>query len=411
MVENPNFKRASPTMATTESRPQPGLEVRQYRLALAVADANWFSTENLFREVQQAEVATLLLKCQDYRNAWNRGLRPWTWNTPLVERGPNLWQRELVLPTGWMKSFPNLGMRPIRRATQRWRRSHAPNARLALVMTYPHYLYLSGLLRPDLQVYFNLDDYSLYWPGHAEEIRRLERKAALESDLTVCVSRLRAEELKAAVPEAAAKIRHLPHGAPTASLAEHPWEQPAPPPADIASLPRPLLGFIGTMEDRLDWKLLTRLSEALPEASIVLIGRTSAQGTDAWQADYQRCLARPNVHALGWRNQESIHLYNRAFDVCLIPYLTGHPFNIACCPTKILDYMVTGRPIVSTALPECQLYPHLLEVAADTDGFIAAVRSIVEAGSNDGRAALRFDWARTNTCRHVVDRLIEWLPA
>jgi teichuronic acid biosynthesis glycosyltransferase TuaH len=398
-------------MAATNLGPGSGLDVTRNRLALAVADANWFSTDNLFREVRQDGVATLLLRCQDFRNAWNRGQRPWDWNSPLVMRGPNLWQRELTLPSGWMKQFPRLGMRPIGRAIRRWRGTHAPEARLALVMTYPHYLYLSQIVRPDFQVYFNLDDYALYWPRLADELRRLERKAALESDLTICVSRVRAEELRDAVPEAADKIRHLPHGAPTASLAEHPWARPAPGPDDIASLPRPLLGFVGSMEDRLDWNLLGQLSEALPEASIVLIGRTPPPGPDAWHADYQRCLARPNVHALGWRPQESIHLYNRAFDVCLIPYKIDHPFNLACCPTKIMDYMVTGRPIVSTALPECQLYPHLLEVADSPEAFIASVRTIVEAQSDDGRASLRFDWARTNTCRHVVDRLIDWLPA
>ncbi|WP_254053880.1 glycosyltransferase [Singulisphaera sp. GP187] len=394
----------------TDSRPRDGLDVTRNRLALAVADVNWFSTENLFREVEREGVTTLLLNCRDYRNAWKHGLRPWSWNTPLVESRPNLWEHELVLPTGWMKRFPTLGMRPIRRTIQHWHQRHAPDARLALVMSYPYYLHLSASLRPDFQIYYNIDDYSLYWPAYADQIKMLERKAALESDLTICVSRVRAEELRAAVPEAAAKIRHLPHGAPTTSLTEHPWELPAPPPADIASLPRPLLGFVGSVEDRLDWKLLIRLSEALPEASIVLVGQTNVQKSDSWHADYQQCLARPNVHAVGWRPQNEINLYNRAFDVCMIPYLTDHPFNIACCPTKILDYMVTGRPIVSTALPECQLYPHLLEVAADSDAFIAAVRAILEAHSNDGRAALRYDWARTNTCRHVVDRLIDLIP-
>lgn len=217
-------------MATTDSRPRGGLDVTRNRLALAVADVNWFSTKNLFLEVEREGVATLLLNCQDYRNAWNHGLRPWSWNSPLVESRPNLWEREIVLPSGWMKKFPTLGMRPIRRVTQRWHQRYAPDARLALVMTYPYYLYLSAILRPDLQVYYNIDDYSLYWPEHTDQIKMLERKAALESDLTICVSRVRAEELRAAVPEAAAKIRHLPHGAPTSSLGEHPWEQPAPPP-------------------------------------------------------------------------------------------------------------------------------------------------------------------------------------
>ena len=113
-------------------------------------------------------------------------------------------------------------------------------------------------------------------------------------------------------------------------------------------------------------------------------GRARRHGT--WYDDYRRCLARPNVHALGWRPQESIHQYNRAFDVCLIPYRTDHPFNRACSPTKIMDYMGTGRPIVSTALPECQLYDHLFHVAADADEFLAAVRAILDAHSDDGRA-------------------------
>ena len=75
-----------------------------------------------------------------------------------------------------------------------------------------------------------------------------------------------------------------------------------------------------------------------------------------------------------------------------------------------MDYMGTGRPIVSTAVPECQLYDHLFHVAADVEDFIASVRAILDAHSDDGRSRQRFDWARANTCRRVVDRLLSWLP-
>jgi teichuronic acid biosynthesis glycosyltransferase TuaH len=397
-------------MAITPTQYRYGLEPTQDRLALAVADANWFTTENLFREVQRDNVATLLLKCLDYLNAWRRGMPPWAWGPPLVQRGPALWQRDLILPSGWMKRFPSLGMRPIERSIRDWHREHTRDARLVLVMTYPHYLYLRDLVRPDQQVYFNIDDYTQYWPRFAHRVNELERQAVREADLTVCVSRLRAEELRAAVPEATDRIRHLPHGAPTSSLSDQPWEHPAPPPADLASQPRPLLGYVGTLEDRIDWNLLTRLSETLPHASIVVVGRPGPKRTGVWYADCRRCLARPNVHALGWRPQELIHQYNRAFDVCLIPYRTDHPFNRVCSPTKIMDYMGTGRPIVSTALPECLLYDHLFHVAGSDDDFLASVRSILDAHSDDGRAAQRFEWARANTCRRVVDRLLNWLP-
>jgi hypothetical protein len=398
-------------MAVTSTQLFPGLEPTQGRLALAVADANWFSTENLFREVQRENVATLLLKCLDYQNAWRRGRPPWAWGTPLVQRGPALWQRELVLPSGWMKRFPSLGMRPIERSIRDWYRAEAGDSRLVLVMTYPHYLYLRDLVRPDRQVYFNIDDYTQYWPRFAHRVNELERQAVREADLTVCVSRLRAEELRAAVPEATERIRHLPHGSPSSSLSEHPWERPAPPPPDLAALPRPLLGYVGTLEDRIDWNLLTRLSETLPHASIVVVGRLGPKRSGAWYADCRRFLARPNVHALGWRPQELVPHYNRAFDVCLIPYRTDHPFNRVCSPTKIMDYMGTGRPIVSTALPECLLYDQLFDVVASNDEFIGSVQSILDAHSDDGRAHQRFEWARANSCHRVVDRLLDWLPA
>ena len=321
------------------------------RLALAVADANWYTTENLFGAIRRTDVSTLLLKCIDYYNAWQRGLPPWAWRRALRQRGPGLWEHDLVLPSGWMKRFPSLGMRPIERSIHRWRSAHAGIAPLVLVMTYPHYLYLRDMVRPDLHVYFNVDDYSQYWPRFASQVNVLERQAVREADLTVCVSSLRADELRAAIPEAAEKIRHLPHGSTDVSLSDHPWERPAPAPDDLAALPRPLLGYVGTLEDRIDWDLLTRLSVAFPRASIAIVGPSSAHRRGAWYADFRRCAARPNVHLLGRRPQGAIHRYNRAFDVCLIPYRTDHPFNKVCSPTKIMDYMGTGRPIVSTALP------------------------------------------------------------
>lgn len=375
-------------------------------LALAVADAGWFTTENLFREVPADRASTLMLHCADYRVAWRRGDRPWRWNRPAVGVAPGRWRRDMVLPTGWMKTYPRIGMRPIARAIRRWRSEVARTDPLALVITYPYYLHLADLIRPDRLVYFNLDDYRLYWPQVAEEVARLELRAVRRADLTVCTSAHRAEELRRAVPEAAGKIHHLPHGAPSLSLPDAPQILPATLPDDIAHLSRPVLGYVGTMEDRVDWSLLGRLAKTNPTASIVLVGRIGEDGDAPWQADRRRCLESPNVHAIGWRAQSSIDAYNRSFDVGLIPYRADHPFNVASCPTKIMDYMAAGRPVVSTDLPECRLYPHLFDVVAPGD-FVRAVGSRLEAGPDDGRAALRLGFARDHSCRRVAERLLD----
>jgi glycosyltransferase involved in cell wall biosynthesis len=385
------------------------VEAERRPLALAVADANWYTTEHLFGEVRRPGVSTLLLKCLDYYNAWQRGGLPWSWGVSLAEPRAGLWRRELVLPSGWMKSFPSWGMRPIRRTIESWRDRHAAGGPLALVMTYPHYLFLRDQLRPDYQVYFNIDDYSQYWPRRAATVHALERQAVREADLTVCVSRLRCEELRRAVPEAAGRVRHLPHGAPAATLAERPQYAPASPPDDLRDAVGPRLGYVGTLEDRVDWPLLTRLADALPSATIVLLGRMVKSRRMRWQADCRRCLARPNVRAIGWRPQESLGGYIRSFDVCLIPYAVDHPFNRVCCPTKIMDYMGSGRPIVSTDLPECRLHHDRFAVAASADEFIARVADLLAHGEAPHRAEARHAFARDHTCSRVAERFLDWL--
>jgi glycosyltransferase involved in cell wall biosynthesis len=397
---------SSATMPKGRKQPaQPG-EGRS-GLALAVADVGWFNTENLFREIDRQSVAVLLLKCQDYLNGWRRGLYPWSNDCQLRRRGPAAWERQLVLPSGWMKRFPRIGMRPIARTIRAWWQTLPSDWRRGLVMSYPHYLYLRDQIRPDVSIYYNIDDYSLYWPRGAARIRELERAAVLAADATACVSRLRTEELRALIPAAAERIHHVPHGTPTPFLASLPLDRPAGAPADLAPFPRPYLGYIGSLEDRIDWELMDRISAAFPNASIVVVGRVRAPIAAPWWERCARFLSRPNVHTLGWRPQEALAGYYQAFDISLIPYRIDHPFNRACNPTKIMDAMGSGRPIVATAIPECRLHRERFHVVEDGDAFLTAIGQILEQHSDDGRAALRHAYAVANSCQRMAERILD----
>ena len=381
------------------------------QLALAVADVNWFSTFNLFSRIDRSDVSTLLLSCIDFRNAWQRRLPPWAWRTPLKVAGPQLWSRDLVLPSGWMKSYPKVGMRPIAKTVREWQRAHVSQSMLALVMTYPYYLHLAAMVQPWRTVYYNLDDYALYWPHCAEAVNLMERAAVLGSNLTVCVAKARADALKQSIPEAADRIRHLPHGAPEWSIGERPHERPASAPGDIAHLPRPFIGYVGSIENRVDWELMSRVAEAFPKSSVIVVGKApdSPAIAQKWRAEWDRFTAFPNVHAIGWRSQAEIGRYYQAFDVVLVPYCIDHPFNKVCSPTKIMDVMGTGRPMVSTAVPECTLYEELFSVARSHEAFIESVGTILQNGSDDGQSTARFDWAREHTCARVARQLVDWI--
>lgn len=382
--------------------------------ALAVADVGWFTTNHLFGAGSGQGGSILGLTCLDYGNAWRAGRRPWigpsnpsrAWNRPIRREAQDYWRADLALPSGWMKRFPEVGMRPIARLVRRWRRGLANNTRFGLVMTYPHYLVLRRQLRPDFSIYYNVDDYTLYWPGQAETIRALEIDAVRASALTVCVAGRRAEELRERVPDAADRIVHLPHGCPADHLASETWRKPAVGPDSLQDCPRPWLGFIGSLEDRVDWSLLERQALARPDATIVLVGRITADLDEPWCQARARCLALKNVKHLGWCAQDQVASHYASFDVCLIPYRVDHPFNLACCPTKIMDAMGSGRPIVSTALPECLLHRERFDVESSTEEFLSAVDRVLAAGSDDGRAEARHSYAQSWRCDRVFERLM-----
>ena len=376
---------------------------------LVVADATWFSTEHLFAALERPGIETLLLKCLDYRNALARGWSPWTWRRPTHARSARLWERELILPSGWMKSFPGIGMRPIAATIREWRRERA--GKFVLVITYPHYLYLRDMVQPDQTVYFNIDDYAQYWPSRAKRVLELERQAVRESDLTVCVSQVRAAQLRAMASSAASRIRYLPHGCPDWALAGRESSDRGAPPLDLSVIPGPHLGYVGSLEDRVDWNLLTQLAQRIPNASLVLVGKVLRDGDEVWHDERRRCLALPNVRVLGWKPQDELLAYIQAFDVCLIPYRMDHAFNRVCNPTKIMDYMGSGRPIVATALPECQAHAARFDVAETAQAFVESVRSLLAKGGDDGRSGLRLAFARQHSCGRVAERLMDWLSS
>jgi glycosyltransferase involved in cell wall biosynthesis len=405
-----------PTRHPGEIR-QPGnraAEPDRRRLAdfdLVVADASWSWTERLFTPLADLGVRVLLLKACDWRTALNQGRPPRDWFRNTRRIGARLWERSLVLPPGWMKTYPRLGMQPLARAVRLWRQTLEEPRPLALAISYPHYLYLRDLVRPDALIYYNMDDYAFYWTSRGRSIRNLERRAVRDADLSVFCAKIRAEELREQVADASERIVHLPHGAPAGAIAPEPLACPAAPPSDLATLPRPLLGFVGSLEDRIDWPLMERVAQGFASGSIILIGREPTPTRRRWYQHYRRAVALPNVHKLGWKTQAEIARYNAAFDVCLIPYRTDHPFNRAACPTKVMDYMATSRPVVSTALPECRLYGHLFDVAETPEAFVAAIHQIVRNGSDDGRAVLRWQLARETTWEHTAELLLRHFEA
>jgi teichuronic acid biosynthesis glycosyltransferase TuaH len=138
-------------------------------------------------------------------------------------------------------------------------------------------------------------------------------------------------------------------------------------PPDV-NLPRPIAGFVGHINDRIDLALLEAVADR--GRSLLLVGPRSRISESArWDA----LIVRPNVAWVGPRAFAALPPYLGAIDVGLVPY-GDSPFNRGSFPLKTLEYLAAGRPVVSTDLPAVRWFKtNLVTIASTPQDFADAV--------------------------------------
>ncbi|HJP84580.1 MAG TPA: glycosyltransferase [Gemmatimonadaceae bacterium] len=135
-------------------------------------------------------------------------------------------------------------------------------------------------------------------------------------------------------------------------------------PADIASLPKPIFGYFGVIDERIDYNLIGALAEQRPDASIVMVGPVV-------KVDPAALPQRSNIHWLGQRDYSSLPGYVKGFSVCLMPFALNEATEFIN-PTKTLEYMAAGKPIVSTAVPDVvRNFTPVVQIARSARDFVS----------------------------------------
>ncbi len=171
-------------------------------------------------------------------------------------------------------------------------------------------------------------------------------------------------------------------------------------PPEYRALPRPLIGYTGGIDDRLDFELILRLADRFPEGSLVFVGAMSPRLSASARAVLR---SRANIHVLGVRPRGSLPAYVRYLDCALLPYINSE-WTRYQSPLKLWEYLYAGVPIVGTGSAELRRYrPPLVEYAETSEQAVARVAEALRAG-DEGRAVRR-EFALANTWDARVDEL------
>jgi glycosyltransferase involved in cell wall biosynthesis len=244
-----------------------------------------------------------------------------------------------------------------------------------------------GTLGESLSVYYCTDQWAEFSSLEGEKIRSQEKELVRKVDVVFATARSIVEQKRQLNPE----THLISHGVDRDHFARA-LSAETPVPADIAHLPRPIIGFFGLIEDWIDTDLFVFLARKRPAWSIVVIGQSHI-GLDG-------LLGIPNLHLIGRRPYRDLPAYSRAFAVGLCPFrlneLTAH-----VNPIKLREYLSAGLPVVSSDLPECRLPVGLGRVARSHEEFLAEIEAAIATDSDAARHE-RSEAMKTETWQHKL---------
>ena len=164
-----------------------------------------------------------------------------------------------------------------------------------------------------------------------------------------------------------------------------------------------VLGYFGVIDERIDYELLATLADARDDWHVVMVGPTAKVDP----ADFPR---RPNLHFIGGRAYADLPAITKGFSVALMPFALNAATEYIN-PTKALEYMAAGRPVVSTALDEVKSnFGPVARVAKNHREFVALCAREIAAPSR-ARIARGRKLALENTWDAIVARMEQHIAA
>jgi glycosyltransferase involved in cell wall biosynthesis len=147
----------------------------------------------------------------------------------------------------------------------------------------------------------------------------------------------------------------------------------------------------------MDYQLVAKLADANPNWSIVIIGPTA-------KVDPATHPRRANLHFFGGRDYQQLPAYCKAFDLCLMPFALNEATEYIN-PTKALEYMATGRNIVSTAVADVvSNFGEVVAIGRSHEEFISLCQKLV-AYPDRSRTERGLEMARKNSWEAIVEKL------
>jgi uncharacterized SAM-binding protein YcdF (DUF218 family) len=244
---------------------------------------------------------------------------------------------------------------------------------------------------PKLLVYYCIDNLSESSKG-AQKIRNDEIDLLRQADLVFATSHRLIEHCS----QYHSEVSFFPFGV---DLSHYLGKTFSSPPKDLETIPSPRMVYIGGIHQWIDFRLIKELLVKLPNVSFVFIGPN--------QIDVSDLKGFKNLYFIPQKAQLELAHYLYYADLCLIPYRIT-PYTQSVYPTKLNEYLVMGKKIISTPIREIQIfnqhYDNPVSVAHTPEEFAETIRN--ELGKKTTFCPKFVEIAKTNSWEQRIGLML-----
>ena len=150
----------------------------------------------------------------------------------------------------------------------------------------------------------------------------------------------------------------------------HSSSEPIVMPEQLRTLPRPIIGYMGNLRDRIDWEIVRIITDNRPSWSVVLAGPVEEDRVPNWARE------RLNLFLPGPVPYEESRSWISSFDVALMPHLKSQ-MTESMNPLKLYNYLAAGVPVVTTPVANIDEVADLVLIRDTPEDFIKAIKSLL----------------------------------
>jgi glycosyltransferase involved in cell wall biosynthesis len=153
--------------------------------------------------------------------------------------------------------------------------------------------------------------------------------------------------------------------------------------------PKKQVGFIGSIDDRLDYELLEYVIQGMPDTEFIFIGRVMDKKGESLLRKLD------NVIFTGPKSLQELPNYVRHFSAGIIPFAKTE-FTKGIYPLKINEYLAAGVPVVTTNFSYLNDFEQVVSIAENKEAFKQMLANEISNDSLEKKLA-RQAVARENT--------------